>query len=169
MRPAALAIAMGLAAPAQAQDGWTDVEAGKRHDKSGLVCPAEAGGFELKSASGDAASFNCRYELRCRAAEGCTHAVGFASVTWDPAKDFAAQFTGLAASQKLALVADPTEPAWAGPPRLFATGGAGENASYAGWWLIHSNGQPLDIGVLYNAAGEEAANALVGATALANP
>lgn len=163
----ALGLAMAFAAmPAQAQ--WSDVEGGKKHDKSGLVCPSEAGGFELKTQVATDTGFSCRYTLRCRADEGCENAVGFAAVTWNPVMDFAGQFRALAAQQKLTVV-DEEGPAWASPPKLFARAGQGLETGYAGWWLIHSNGHPLNIGVFYNAPAEPAAQALVGATALANP
>ncbi|MCW3838383.1 hypothetical protein ACFQ1E_20400 [Sphingomonas canadensis] len=174
----ALSIAGAVAPDAGRQDaGWQDADWGKRHIASGLVCPVDtapqglpetAGRFELKSATGDAASFTCRYELRCRAAEGCTEAIGFASVTWNPKMDFAEQFKGLAASQGLAPSGE-EGPAWASPPKLWATSGTGTAGTYAGWWQITAQGKPLNIGVLYNGPAEEAANALVGTAALANP
>lgn len=166
MRFAMAMLAVLAATPAHAQ--WSDVEGGKRHDKSGLVCVSEAGGFELKTMVATDTGFSCRYTLRCRADEGCENAVGFAAVTWNPALDFAGQFRSLAGQQKLAVV-DEAGPAWAGPPKLFARAGEGLETGYGAWWELHSNGHPLNIGVFYNAPGEPAAQALVGTTALANP
>ncbi|MCW3847984.1 hypothetical protein OF829_12110 [Sphingomonas sp. LB-2] len=162
---AGLAIAFA-ALPAQAQ--WSDVEGGKRHDKSGLVCPAKAGGFELKTQVATDTGFSCRYELHCSADEGCEGAVGYAAVTWNPAMDFAGQFRSLAAQQKLPLV-DEAGPAWAGPPRLFARAGEGLETGYGGWWVVQSHGRPLNIGIFYNAAAEPGARALAEATVRANP
>ena len=161
-----LAVAAGLAAvPAQAQ--WSDVEGGKRHDKSGLVCVSAAGGFELKTQVATDTGFSCRYTLRCSADEGCEGAAGFAAVTWNPAMDFAGQFRALAAQQKLAVVDEPG-PAWAGAPRLFARAGEGLETGYGGWWAVEPQGKQLNIGLFYNAAAEPGAQALVDATVRAN-
>jgi hypothetical protein len=154
------------AAPAQAQ--WSDVEGGKRHDKSGLVCPAAAGGFELKTQVATDTGFSCRYILRCSADEGCEGAAGFAAVTWNPAMDFAGQFRALASQQKLDVIDEPG-PDWAGVPRLFARAGEGLETGYGGWWAVESQGKPLNIGIFYNAAAEPGAQALVRAAARANP
>ncbi len=155
-----------LALPAQAQ--WSDVEGGKRHDKSGLVCPSAAGGFELKTQVATDTGFSCRYVLRCSVDEGCEGAAGFAAVTWNPAMDFAGQFRALAGQQKLAVI-DEAGPDWAGAPRLFARAGEGLETGYGGWWAIESQGKPLNIGIFYNAAAEPGAQALVRAAARANP
>lgn len=166
--PAVTASAAMLLAALPAQAQWSDVEGGKRHDKSGLVCPGEAGGFALKTQVATDTGFSCRYELRCQADEGCENAVGFAAVTWNPAMDFAGQFRSLAGQQKLAVIDEPG-PDWAGPPRLFARAGEGLETGYGGWWAIESRGKPLNIGIFYNAAAEPGARALVQAAARANP
>ena len=158
-----LGLAMAFAAvPAQAQ--WSDVEGGRRHDKSGLVCPSAAGGFELMTQVATAIGFSCRYALHCSVDQSCEGEAGFAAVTWNPAMDFDAQFRSLAAQQKLAVV-DEAGPDWAGLPRLFARSGEG----YGAWWLVHSQGQPLNIGIFYNAVGEPGAREFVEAVRRANP
>jgi hypothetical protein len=157
---------MGAAMPAQAQ--WSDVEGGRRHDRSGLTCPVLPTGFELKTQVATDTGFSCRYTMRCSADEGCEGAVGFAAVTWNPAMDFAGQFRSLAAQQKLAVI-DEAGPDWAGVPKLFARAGEGLETGYGGWWQLQSRGQPLNIGLFYNAAAEPAAQALVRAVVLANP
>lgn len=162
-----LGLSMAFAAlPAEAQ--WSDVDGGKRHDISGLICPAEAGGFELKTQVATDTGFSCRYTLRCRADEGCEGAAGFAAVTWNPAMDFAGQFRALAAQQKLDVIDEPG-PAWAGAPKLFARAGEGLETGYGGWWAVQSGGRPLNIGLFYNAHAEPGAEALVKAVVRLNP
>jgi len=156
-------LAMAFAAmPAQAQ--WSEVEGGVRHDKSGLVCPSAAGGFELMTQVATDSGFSCRYTLKCPADQDCKGAAGFAAVTWNPAMDFDAQFRSLAEKQKLAVV-DEAGPGWAGPPKLFARAGEG----FGAWWLVRSHDKPLNIGIFYNVAAEPGARALVEATVRANP
>lgn len=156
-------LAMAFAAvPAQAQ--WSDVEGGRRHDGSGLVCPSAAGGFELMTQVATATGFSCRYALHCSVDQSCEGAAGFAAVTWNPAMDFDAQFRSLVAKQKLVVV-DEAGPAWVGPPKLFARASEG----FGAWWLIQPQGKPLNIAVFYNAAAEPGARGLVEATVRANP
>ena len=151
-----------VAVPAQAQ--WSDVEGGRRHDKSGLVCPSAAGGFELMTQVATDIGFSCRYALHCSVDQSCEGAAGFAAVTWNPAMDFDAQFRSLAAKQKLAVI-DETGPDWAGAPKLFA----GASEGFGAWWLILPQGRPLNIGVFYNAVAAPGARALVEAVTRANP
>lgn len=158
-----LAVAAGFAAvPAQAQ--WRQIDGGMRHDASGLVCPGEAGGFALKTQVASATGFSCRYTLSCAADAACDGKAGFAAVTWNPAMDFDTQFRSLAAQQKVAVVDEPG-PDWAGPSTLFARGDDG----FGAWWRVQSHGQPLNIGLFYNAAAEPDAKALVEAVTRANP
>lgn len=158
-----LGLAMAFAAmPAQAQ--WSDVAWGQKHDKSGLICPIEAGAFGIQTQVATGTGFSCRYKLQCNGEEGCGGGVGFAAVTWNPAMDFDAQFRSLAAQQKLAVV-DEAGPNWAGLPKLFARSGEG----YGAWWLVYSQGKPINIGIFYNAVGEPAAREFVEAVRRANP
>src|SRR4051812_21142480 len=132
------------ALPAQAQ--WSDVEGGRRHDKSRLVCVSEAGGFELTTQVATDAGFSCRYKLTCAAETACDGKAGFAAVTWNPAMDFATQFRSLTAQQTLAVV-DEVGPNWANLPKLFAR----EEDGFGAWWLVPARGQFLNIAIVYNA------------------
>ena len=67
MKAFLMAAAVVFAAPAHAQ--WTDVDGGKKHDATGLICPVMASGFELKDAAGDDLS-DMRYVVQHRVLKG---------------------------------------------------------------------------------------------------
>jgi len=171
MRGAILAVAAmaapGLAQPAAAQDGWSGVEGGKRHDATGVVCPLQVAGFALEDAEGGTAPFNCEYVLDCTS-QGCAGAPGFASLTWGSAADQDAEFRAMAEGMGMAVVEQPREPGGAGAPRRLARQGEGQERSYLAWWRIQAKGAPIEVAVFYTAATEPAARQFVEAVALAN-
>lgn len=158
----ATVMALILAGGTVQDDGWVTVEGGRKHVATGITCPNSVGNLRLDSTTGTAEKLSCAYEYDCPDGADCGNAIAFASVSFDPAKDIPSQLRALAKQQGLTVGGMP--PAWGATPKMYASGGTGEDESHAAWWKAGK----ADVGAIWNVAAAKDVEALVRAAAAAN-